>query len=75
MLKIRLKKYGRKKLPVYRIVLMNSLSKRDGKALEELGLYNPHTNEIRLNLPRIIERLKQGARVTSTVKNIIQKYT
>nr|YP_010338733.1 ribosomal protein S16 [Glaucosphaera vacuolata]UNJ18683.1 ribosomal protein S16 [Glaucosphaera vacuolata] len=74
MLKIRLKRYGRKKLPIYRIVVMNNLSKRDGRSLEELGLYNPNTNEIRLNIPRIQERLKQGAQPTDTIKSILQKY-
>ena len=41
MLKIRLKRAGRKGKPFYRIVLMESLSKRDGKAIEELGYYDP----------------------------------
>jgi small subunit ribosomal protein S16 len=40
MLKIRLKRCGRKKSPTYRIVLMPSQSKRDGRVIEELGYYN-----------------------------------
>ena len=41
MLKLRLKKYGRKGKPSYRIVATDSRVKRDGKAIEELGFYNP----------------------------------
>ena len=41
MLKIRLKRTGRKTKPFYRIVLMENLSKRDGKAILELGYYDP----------------------------------
>jgi small subunit ribosomal protein S16 len=41
MLKLRLKRYGRKKQPFYRIVLINSRSRRDGLAIKELGFYNP----------------------------------
>nr|ARO90994.1 30S ribosomal protein S16 [Corynoplastis japonica] len=73
MIKIRLKRCGRKKYPVYRIVLMNSMSKRDGRALEELGFYNPITNAISLNLSQLEKRLQQGAQPTNTVKNMLQK--
>ena len=41
MLKIRLKRTGRKSNPFYRIVLMENLSRRNGKAIEELGYYDP----------------------------------
>ena len=41
MLKIRLKRVGRKKKPFYRIVLMESLSRRDGKSIAEIGYYDP----------------------------------
>ena len=41
MIKLRLKRYGRKQKPSYRIVAMDSRVKRDGKAIEELGFYNP----------------------------------
>ena len=48
MIKIRLKRYGRKQRPSYRIVAMDSRVKRDGKAIEELGFYNPLTDETHL---------------------------
>ena len=73
MIKLRLKKYGRKGQPCYRIVAMDSRVKRDGKAIEELGFYNPITDETHLNLQRIKSRLDNGARPSDTVKNIFIK--
>ena len=73
MIKIRLKKYGRKQQATYRVVIMPSTSKRDGKAIEELGFYNPLTNESNLNIERIQVRLAQGAQPTNTVKNLLKK--
>ncbi|MGK7917537.1 MAG: 30S ribosomal protein S16 [Prochloraceae cyanobacterium] len=73
MIKIRLKRYGKKREVSYRIVAINSQSRRDGRPLEELGFYNPRTDETRLNVPAIIQRLKQGAQPTDTVRNILKK--
>nr|BDA98789.1 ribosomal protein S16 [Chroomonas debatzensis] len=73
MIKLRLKKYGRKNQASYRIVVMVSTSKRDGRAIEELGFYNPQTNETNLNAERIKIRLSQGAQPTPTVKNLLKK--
>lgn len=73
MLKIRLKRGGRKKLPSYRIVLVRSQTRRDGRAIEELGYYNPLSNELVYNQERIKLRLSQGAQPTSTVKNFLIK--
>ena len=73
MIKLRLKKYGRKGQPCYRIVAMDKRTKRDGRSLEELGFYNPMTHETHLNFPRILERLKQGAQPSDTVRNIFIK--
>lgn len=52
---------------------MNSLSKRDGRAIEEFGFYNPHNKELSLNIHRVKERVKQGAQTTVTVHNLIKK--
>lgn len=71
MLKIRLKRYGRKNQPSFRIIATDSRVKRDGKALEELGFYNPITEETHLKYNKIIDRLKVGAQPTQTVKNIL----
>ena len=73
MIKLRLKNYGRKGQPCYRIVAMNSTTKRDGRSIEELGFYNPMTDETQLNFAKVVSRLKQGAQPTETVLNILTK--
>jgi len=73
MLKLRLKKCGRKGQESYRIVAMPSQTKRDGRATEELGFYNPHTNEANINVVRVKARLIQGAQPTPTVANLLKK--
>jgi len=73
MIKLLLKKYGRKGQPCYRIVAMDSRTKRDGRVIEELGFYNPMTDETNLNFTKVVNRLKQGAQPTETVLNILTK--
>ena len=73
MLKLRLKRYGRKKQACYRIVATDSRTKRDGASIEELGFYNPMTDETHLKFERIKARLKDGAQPTETVHNIFVK--
>ena len=73
MLKLRLKKYGRKGQASYRIVAMPSARKTDGRAIEELGFYNPHTNEANINVLRVKARLAEGAQPTLTVQNLLKK--
>ncbi|MBD2102145.1 30S ribosomal protein S16 [Leptolyngbya sp. FACHB-261] len=73
MIKLRLKRYGKKFEASYRIVAINSRSRRDGRPLEELGFYNPRTNETQLQVPNIIKRLKEGAQPTETVRRILEK--
>jgi len=72
MLKIRLKRIGRKKLATYRIVVMESLSRRDGRPVDELGSFNPHTDQIRLNKIKFAAWLKQGAQPTDRVRSLLQ---
>lgn len=71
MLKIRLKRYGRKKQAVYRIIVIDSKKRRDGRAIEEIGFYNPLTNEVKLNVAKIEQRIYQGAQLTNTVKSLL----
>ena len=71
MIKIRLKRRGRKGQPCYRIVAMESRTKRDGASLEGLGFYNPITDETQLRFQNIKTRLDQGAKPTETVYNIL----
>lgn len=73
MIKLRLKRYGKKREASYRIVAMNSSTRRDGRPLEELGFYNPRTDETRLDVPAITRRLQQGAQPTETVRDILRK--
>nr|YP_010444016.1 ribosomal protein S16 [Chattonella marina]UTE94903.1 ribosomal protein S16 [Chattonella marina] len=73
MLKLRLKRFGRKKLACYRIVIMESTSRRDGKPIKEVGLYNPITDHIKLNTEEILVALKNGVKPTKTVFNLLVK--
>lgn len=71
MLKIRLKKLGKKNSPFFRIVLMKSLSKRDGKSIIEFGYYNPLTKQVKINMPLILYYLKNGAYLTKTTRYLL----
>lgn len=71
MLKIRLKRLGKKKKPCYRIIVIDSRCKRDGKAIEEVGFYNPLTQDYKLDLSKINQRIKNGAKPTKIIKNIL----
>ena len=73
MLKIRFKRCGKKQQPTYRLVVMPSTSGRDGKAIKDLGFYNPITKEIKLDVLKIVETLKYGVQPTKTVKNLLIK--
>jgi len=73
MLRIRLKCFGRKKQPVYRIVVMHSKTRRDGKVIEEVGFLNPRTKETHLKVEKIKLRLQQGAQPSDTVRNLLNK--
>ena len=73
MIKLRLKKFGKKREHSYRIVAIESKKRRDGRPIEELGYYNPRTDETRLNVPAIVTRLKHGAQPSETVRSILTK--
>ncbi|NJL19976.1 MAG: 30S ribosomal protein S16 [Leptolyngbyaceae cyanobacterium SM1_3_5] len=73
MIKLRLKRFGKKREASYRVVAVNSTSRRDGRPLEELGFYNPRTDEIRLDVEGIQRRLSQGAQPTDTVRDLLRK--
>ncbi|NJO43785.1 MAG: 30S ribosomal protein S16 [Cyanobacteria bacterium CRU_2_1] len=73
MIKLRLKRFGKKFEASYRIVATTSTSRRDGRPLEELGFYNPRTDEFNLDTPAVIRRLQQGAQPTRTVRRILEK--
>ena len=71
MLKIRLKRMGAKKNPSYRIIVINSTTKREGRPIEELGYYNPKTKEMKLNKESALSWVSKGAQPTDTVKYLI----
>ena len=73
MLKMRFKRCGRKRQPMYRIVVMQATSPRDGKAIRELGFYNPLTKETKLDVENIVKSLNTGVQPTKTVKNLLIK--
>ena len=71
--KIRLKRMGRKNRPFYRIVAIDSRSRRDGVEIERLGWFDPLRTDVAVNLDedRVIHWLKQGAQPSETVGNIL----
>jgi small subunit ribosomal protein S16 len=73
MIKIRLKRFGKKRAASYRIVAINSRDRRDGRPLEELGYYNPISDEVSLKEEEILKWLKTGAQPSDTVRRILQK--
>jgi small subunit ribosomal protein S16 len=75
VVKIRLKRIGAKKAPHYRVVAVDSRSRRDGKPIEELGYYNPRTKELQLNKEALEKWMKHGAQASDTVASLIRKAT
>ena len=73
MIKLRLKRFGKKREASFRLVACNSTSRRDGRPLEELGFYNPRTKETRLDTEAIRARLEQGAQPTDTVVSLLER--
>nr|UHY41208.1 ribosomal protein S16 [Thalassionema frauenfeldii] len=72
MLKLRLKKTGRKRSPSYRLVIMEHTTRRDGRPIEEVGFYNPITKESSFNNEKILSWLKVGVQPTPTVFNLLK---
>ena len=73
MIKLRLKRFGKKREASFRLVACNSTSRRDGRPLQELGFYNPRTKETRLDTEAIRARLAQGAQPTDTVLTLLER--
>jgi small subunit ribosomal protein S16 len=73
--KIRLRRVGRKKAPMYRIVVADSKSPRDGKFIEIVGQYQPRTGDKAINLDsaRVNYWLNVGAQPTDTVRSLLRK--
>jgi small subunit ribosomal protein S16 len=75
LVKLRLRKMGRKKLPLYKIVAADAKAPRDGRIIEELGTYNPKQPKAKTEIQeeRIFYWLSKGAQPTDTVRNLISK--
>ena len=73
--KLRLKRIGRRKRPFYRIVAIDSRTRRDGAEIERLGWFDPLRTDVAVELKeeRIIHWLKQGAQPSETVNNILKE--
>ena len=74
--KIRLKRFGTKKRPFYRIVVMDTRAPRDGRTIEEVGFYHPievEENQVKIKEERIREWLQKCARPTDTVRRLLNR--
>jgi small subunit ribosomal protein S16 len=73
--RIRLRREGRKKTPMYRIVVAESTMPRDGRFIEIIGQYQPRGGEQALNLKvdRVNQWLDQGALPTDTVRSLLRR--
>ena len=75
MVKIRLRRFGKKNTPVYRVVVADKRSPRDGSIIEEIGTYDPllKRNNFTLKLDRVDYWLGVGAQPSDTVASFIRK--
>ena len=75
MVKIRLRRMGAKKAPYYRIVVADSRSPRDGRFIEELGIYDPMADgeKIQVDMERAKYWISNGAQPTDTVRGLLKK--
>ena len=72
--KLRLTRTGSKKRPFYRVVAINSSSRRDGRPLEYLGFYNPMTNpaKVEIDQEKVKKWLDLGAEASDTVRSLLK---
>ena len=75
MVKLRLRRVGKKKQPMYKIVAADSRAPRRGKFIEAIGQYNPLVNPIALNVneTRLYSWLKRGAQPTDTLRGLLKQ--
>ncbi|HRE40957.1 MAG TPA: 30S ribosomal protein S16 [Ignavibacteria bacterium] len=74
MVKLRLKRMGKKHKPIYKVVAADARSPRDGKFIEAVGHYNPNPEpmEVKLDTDRVLHWLKTGAIPTNTVRSLFK---
>jgi small subunit ribosomal protein S16 len=73
MLKLRLKRTGKKRSPSYRLVIMENSTRRDGRPIEELGYYNPISKQYKFDTEKIQKWLSYGVQPTETVTTLLKK--
>jgi len=73
MLKLRLKRIGRKGSPAYRLVVMENTFRRDGKPIEEVGYYNPISKDSHFEIEKIQKWLNYGVQPTDVVSSLLKK--
>jgi len=71
--KMRLTRTGAKKAPTYRVIVADSRSPRDGRFIDELGHFNPRTDEVVIDADKAKTWLKNGAQPTDTVRALLKK--
>jgi small subunit ribosomal protein S16 len=75
MVKIRLRRMGRRNKPFYRVVVTENRSPRDGKAIDIIGHYNPLTDPATVSIDeeKALRWLRYGAQPTDTVRSLLNK--
>lgn len=73
MLKLRLKRLGKKRYPSYRLVIMENTFRRNGRPIEEVGYYNPITKKYQFDIEKIKKWLNYGVKPTETVLNLLKQ--
>ena len=73
--KIRLRRMGQKKNPIYRIIVADSRSPRNGRFIEEIGTYNPNTNPSEFKIDEELAKkwLTNGAQPTEIVAKLLKQ--
>ncbi|WP_123040016.1 30S ribosomal protein S16 [Cohnella candidum] len=73
--RIRLKRMGAHKAPFYRVVVSDSRSPRDGRFIEEIGIYNPvaQSAQVQIDEEKALKWLQDGAQASDTVRNLLSK--
>ena len=64
---------GAKKAPTYRVIVADSRSPRDGRFIEEIGYFNPKSDELKIDAEKAKKWLSNGAQPTDTVKSLLKK--
>ena len=71
--KMRLRRMGAKTAPTYRVIIADSRSPRDGRFIEEIGHFDPRSDELKIDAEKAKKWLANGAQPTDTVKALLKK--